>query len=390
MVCVFTCGLLLSATKLYKWVDEKGQVHYSDKPHAAGQVEEQTLNSSNVPQVSIPTPLPINLPDARRVIFVANQPLFSQSLVARQQVGEYRFGQDCVSPTALNLSRFGASSPHHRMFPSATRLSAVAASQFIQKKLKATYQEAAQIKKNRELLDSTVIFEIAEATIVACNPKVRRDRRKGLAAETDPEQYRWYQFTQAQAYLKVNWWVQDPKGSLLFKGQTEASTSRWSKNTNVDKTVLKVFEQATQNLLSDSNFVAWLSSGQKEESLWSKITGSHSESQQESMYLTRAKIAQALSYMTQGKVMVAEYYMMEGEWPDQRLFAQGFDDATLLTEHNIETLNLLNDGSIQAYLNFSRPDYITLTPTAKGSMILWKCYTSLDSRFVETLNCEQE
>ena len=38
----------LQATKLYKWVDEAGQVHYTQTPPAAGQVQEMRLPRSMV------------------------------------------------------------------------------------------------------------------------------------------------------------------------------------------------------------------------------------------------------------------------------------------------------------------------------------------------------
>ena len=59
LISLLTLASVVAADPLYKWVDDQGNVHYSDKPHPGAQkLALPTATTFASPQVTAPAPLP--------------------------------------------------------------------------------------------------------------------------------------------------------------------------------------------------------------------------------------------------------------------------------------------------------------------------------------------
>ncbi|NVK88033.1 MAG: DUF4124 domain-containing protein [Gammaproteobacteria bacterium] len=387
-----------AATKLYKWVDEQGRVHYSDSPQGNAQqtaIESTTSKVTIIPQVTNSDPLP--LPTDLNVVItvVSTAPLLSQSLIESGTLGEYRFGADCVSPTAMNVSQVTQGAKHQRLLPNIERFSAVAAATIAQRGGLANSQTFSHFRQNPIAKpEHTLMMEVAELKLVACKTDLKRDRSRGLAVNVDPNHYQWNRFNKLQAYLKINWWVRDSNGDVLYQGQTQSATPTWQTKIQMNRLILKLVEQATLNLLGDAKLMTWLSQQDSAANSggWFNFSSAPeprpAASSRVAGMMTKAKTAQVLAYLAQHKARLVEYYMMQGDWPDNDAAKHWFGENNYRA-NGIEQLRLLADGSLRAELSFARGHYIQLTPVIQQSYVRWECASSLPSDSLPSIDCQQ-
>ena len=117
-----------TAGELYKWTDENGVVHYSEKPPENKAVETLNINQgTKFKAVPVEKPITIEPTQALRHILLVKPEFFWEQANNNLKV-TYYFGGDCVSPSTTTVKE--AQQNHQSLFPSYGTLSTLASKTF--------------------------------------------------------------------------------------------------------------------------------------------------------------------------------------------------------------------------------------------------------------------
>ncbi len=245
--------------ELYKWVDEHGKVHYSDKaPNKDKQLKSKTIplqhnkNVSPSPQVTGKpiirpyerTSRPLHLLDT--VYFWKKESESGKSI----KLGAYHIGKACTSRGAIKTPEVFVH--HSNLLPKEKALSqhAVKVINGLDYEANRT-QRYELIKKLKRSGGLSLHSEIVELNLRTCAPNIRRSKTS-LPLENISS----YQFTKNRVYMKVKWQLKsDRDQTLVYETVTEGSYSGWNKNTPANQSVQLAMESAVLALFSDRQFI---------------------------------------------------------------------------------------------------------------------------------------
>lgn len=375
--------------QLYKWVDENGDVHFSDK------APEDKIKSSVVPgqpenQVQYPgsskaTARPIMrsydksvhrllLPDARYLW--KDDSRITQPV----KIGIYHVGRACTTRGAIKAPDVFIR--HNLLLPNEAELAFS-----IKRVIKGLDYEAeyADLSRLQNRLKNTgglsLHAEITAMDFKACAPNISDSYRlKPVATIPAPR------FTRSRVRLRVDWQLRGTlEQGILYQTATDGEYNGWSQSNSPHQAIGSALETAVFNLFSDQDFVALLTDGNAGaagQSSSSSPARAEKKSSITDLLLRRSRGTQALVEINRLKVGSMQHYVAEGKWPgDMSLI--GYRESMFYDSDTIASVSLKSDGSIVAELkrSFGDDKIISLKPEVKQGnavRIHWYCTSNLD------------
>lgn len=387
---------------IYKWVDEDGKVHYSDKQPQQGATS-LNIKSPGLPQpasVKPAKPIPYTGDEPARWL-IYSEPKISERLVSnpQKQVAHFYFGPDCVSPTSLNWGDFEAR--YENALPDWQRaMQRVDDPLFklgyrLQKSI--PHRLTTQLKKTKGLL---LDIEIVDIKLEICAPDLgnRLSRRKDtIKYSQNLDNFSLAAFTRSQSRMKVRWILRDSKNSApLYQGYSEGvSDTKLRHSGRPQQALTDSLNLALQGLFSNASFVKLLKQDrlsqntafrQKAATAPNSATGpilSNLSDKLGNRYIKKAKFANALGIVQPLKMMVVEHYMREGRWP-LNFSDIGLESHKLQEPDLVDSVDIIQHGTISVDVSsvFGQGAVFWLTPTDKDIRIQWRCTTNIDQSLV--------
>lgn len=398
---------LTVSAQVYKWVDEHGDIQYSDKKPEKGNAlltvpkgESAIARSEKFDWKQRPARRQgiINPnKDSKDLLIVAPEKLW-KNIKKGAVVGEYFHGKYCsafrdkVWPQAHNehASHFlgGSNWAYYQ--------GQVTKSLGYRYRISNEYNEVGLKKK---LGAYSLRSELLAFYYDSCVPNFNRSvysRYKNVGSSS---------FKRHRVYVKVHWkLIGGSGGETLFENDTEGYADNWDIDSSGMSTFGQAVEDATRHLFSNVAFTDHLLiakvADRKERNFLDEVRsflGSRggaagqqtsssvsveSQSQQWSVvssYKKKAYFAQAVAELGQFKVLLSEYYLSRGNWPAD-LGHLGVPESVFTNSKVISEVSIQPDGSMLAYLRevFGDRKLLILTPdTSSGLSISWKCSSNM-------------
>ena len=244
--------------QLYKWVDEDGNVHYSDKVPEGTKGAQVTTSqgAGNAPKAQQSTAKPIIRPyekTARRLHILDTRYRWKREAESNQttKIGVYHVGKGCVSRGAITTP--DAFIHHKSFFPSERRMT-----KSINKVILGLDYEAEQTDRYR-LLDRlkktgglSLHAEIVEMKIKTCAPNIRQNERL-----LPVEEIRASRFYRNKVSLQVQWQVRDNRDQdVIYETVTAGSYNGWHQQADPHNAISDALEAATLQLFTDPDLIA--------------------------------------------------------------------------------------------------------------------------------------
>jgi len=378
-----------SQAQLYKWVDENGEIHYSDKEpgeeidskvlpqrQTSGGQSRQTATSSSKPIIR-----PYEK-TARKLHLLDTRYLWKSEAYVNQttKIGVFHTGKGCTSRGAMNTPDIFVY--HKSLFPSESdltyRINKIINGLDYDSERTEKYRLLGRLKKTGGLSLHT---EIIAMDINSCAPGIRQSERLKKMDRISS-----HRFSKNRIKLQVAWQLRNNRDQdVIYEVTTAGNYNGWSQSTSSKNAIGNALESAVLALFSDRDFIAWIlveGDGAEPDAAPPSVTN---------RYLLQAHAAQVFSEITVVKIGALEHFMMEGDWPDS-LPAIGIPDSIFNNSEAIAHVNLQPDGSIVVELTelFGSDKIITLSPEANdGNMGLnrWHCSSNLDSSYLPQ-SCE--
>ncbi|MDJ0834282.1 MAG: DUF4124 domain-containing protein [Gammaproteobacteria bacterium] len=398
--------------ELYKWVDEQGNTHYSDKNPATDNLTTITPTTTT-PDRSFNKATENNaiiLPDGKpsRPLIITDVEYHWRKAPQTNQstkLGVYYIGTHCSPRGAITSPE--VYSYHSRLFPSESsiRLSLLRAIENLGYAADFTTDLFLQQKlaQANGLYLKAVIMDMYLESCAAM-----RDSQRYLSAK----QLRPSFFLKNRVQLSVSWQLFDHPGKApLFETQTTGYYDNWKSNANAARVIERAFATATINLFSDASFIQQVlkvpepqltatpkpapSSARpptrQEPGLLSRVFSYFSSDSDSSIsetmtdnFAQKAKLSNVLVEITTVKMGATEYYLQHNKWPIKEEI--GLQDAMFKNHKLISALVIRYDGTIEVRLKddeFGPGRKLLLSPNTKAfennnSLNLdWQCYTNL-------------
>lgn len=428
------------AGELYKWTDEKGVVHYSEKkPDDIEQVKSLELPSTgqfNAAPTAEVQPAPRGLKTSPMVLVYPNNDLFWTLKNPGKKAVTYFFGGDCVSPQSSSLEEMKlnhrwllteASSLAYEMERSLERLNYQAST--------TSQLPSSSSRKNAIIFE----FQLADLDYQLCVPEIERqyqryrNERKGFAASD----YSGGDFKHQRATITFDWVVRTGESqSVYYRGTTSGSADFWSYNIDkINKNTLKeaasnalinlIAEEKIQQLLQHANLVSKdyrkpsLNSGapspansiqaikqqnQTADEVNTSSQVSELKKSSEDNFLDaigslfqssashKAEFAKVMAGLQPVKIMMVEYYMTNDQWP-RSLNDIGISQLDVYEKDFVDGILFDADGSIIVKLSqprFELDSAVVLTPKVSKNAIKidWSCRTNLASSYYQSSICQ--
>ncbi len=247
-----------SYAQLFKWVDENGKIHYSDKVpegHEGAQVGGNS-NSSSSATVGYNKVKPIIRPyekTARRLHLLDVQYRWkSQAEVHNTaKLGTYHVGKACASRGAITTPDVFVY--HKEMFPEEKHLSRIVRDviQGLDYEIEHT-QKYKLLERLKNTGGLSLHAEIVGMNVKACAPGLRKSERL-----TPIEQISYHRFTRNRVNLQVHWQLRTNRDqTVLYDSQTIGEFNGWNLKERLEVTIGKAVEKAALVLFSDTQFIA--------------------------------------------------------------------------------------------------------------------------------------
>ncbi len=406
----YLLALLLTLTpftgqaELFKWVDEDGNPHYTDKLPAGKSGEKVTSGVSTSTYSTRPTSTAkpilrsyektvrkLHLPDTRYLW--KSEAEVTQS----QKIGIYHIGKGCTPRGAMKAPEVFIRHPH--MFPEEALLSGR-----ISKVIKELGYEAERTKINRlpgrltQTGGLSLHSEIIAMDLNACAPGTRNDERLKTVEEISP-----HRFTRNRVQLEVRWLLLDNGDQdIIYQSITAGNYNGLKQYSTASSSVGSAVEDATSELFSSASFIAHLTADAETEdagladnllSFLQTDEPQSIESAQGDQYRLQAHAAQAFSELNVLKIGVLQHYAMQGEWPHS-LANIGYSELMFDGSEAIAHVSLQSDGSLIAELKelFGVGKHITLSPQITDgnfNMNRWHCSSNLEPLYLPQ-NCASQ
>ncbi len=243
---------------LYKWVDENGNVQYSDTPprkKAVAEVESISTNPKTnfeLPEQKQPALKPRNRP-ARQLLLVDTTYFWdrNQDYEYSRKVGSYFVGKSCSPRGAMKVPE--VFSDHSTFLPPKTKDLTYAIRRTIHSLSYDSHRvEAYQLLAKLERSGGLALHsEIVELKIDTCAPKLTRTELGGAVRKISDRE-----FTRNRVRLKILWKLMDNRGQdLIFKTTSEGAYNGWNTANSMKNAINKAIESSVFNLFADEAFL---------------------------------------------------------------------------------------------------------------------------------------
>lgn len=249
-----------SHAQLYKWVDDNGKVHYSDKV-PEGKVgtpvtSSKKSNSANAQQHASQSAKPIIRPyekTSRKLHLLDLRYLWkSESQVNRTtRLGVYHSGKGCTSRGAIKTPDVFI---HHKaLFPQEStltrRVSKVINGLDYDSERTEKYRLLGRLKKTGGL---SLHAEIIDLDFNTCAPSIRKSERLKAIETISP-----HRFTKHRVRLQVRWQLRTNRDQdLVYEAVTAGGYNGWNYSASSESAIGNALESAVLKLFSDREFIA--------------------------------------------------------------------------------------------------------------------------------------
>ncbi|TQV71587.1 DUF4124 domain-containing protein [Aliikangiella marina] len=393
LTLLFFFAASLKSAELYKWKDENGTVHYSEKPPENHSAETLILDqSSSFKPIPVASPVPVKSNDTIRHLLLVSPENFWNNANNQLKI-TYYFGGDCVSPTTKAIQNIKRN--HKFLLPSYNAVGIAASTVFRQLNYPITTTNKSINSLNLSKFNDSLLLYIEPVSLDydVCAKQIKQKYRgnKGISLSASPDDFSSANFKNRRAVISLKWTIIDARSKQqIFQGTTFGSANHWNQD-NADvriKTIRQAIQNATTNLLADENLINKVRSRGPSLEVPSKdLLGEITETLSDKLVpnaMKKAHFANILVKTAPLKSMVVEYYMLEGRWPATPSLI-GLNPKAL-TDSYIDAIEFDVDGTIIVSVNekhFSKPGVILLKPQESlgGINIEWVCLSDLDERF---------
>jgi hypothetical protein len=397
----------VSIAELFKWSDENGKVHYSDK--------QPELSNSNIAPFVNPfsrgkTPNTLSKAIVRpyeltvRKLFLPDTLYGWRKTVAQNKpvkIGVYYAGKGCTSRGAMKTPEVFIT--HRAFFPTESDIAFR-----IKKMIKSLDYEAeksSRFKLQSELQESrglSLHSEIEELNFETCAPGIATKDRFLRVSQISA-----YKFTRHRVKLKIRWQLKTNRGQqLLHETVTNGQYNGWNISSTPKKALMSAVESAVISLFSQQQFIAKIidytdgpNEKSKDESKSSKILNTESLKNDgnlsniiQNKMILKAQLSSVLSDMSHLKILSAQHYLESGEWPGS--FSEiGLSESMFAGSKTVSDMTIQSDGSILAELRelFGENKILQLIPLdldyGVNAITRWQCISNL-SQDLLPMNCE--
>ena len=390
---ILTGAMVFNAqAQLYKWVDDEGNVHYSDQQPAddteASVVADPQPQSNSSSTATSVQPLMRPYDRKARKLHLSDVryrwKAESHSGIT-SKVGVYHTGRACTTRGAIMAPDVFIH--HGSLLPSETKLAYrvgnVLEGLDYESEHNDRYRLPGRMQKTGGL---SLHAEIIDLDLQTCAPGTRKSERL-----TPMESIGVHRFSKNRVHLMVRWRLKDNRDQdLVYEATIPGSFNGWNQKINTGKAMENALESSVLALFSDRDFVAGLllDKGESVVSAESPVTESTpaSTSTVSDRYILQAHLAQAFSEINAIKIGSIQYYATEGDWP-RNLSQLGYSDSLFRQSDSIDHVDLQADGSIVVELKgmFGRNKHIRLRPeTEDGGIAMnrWHCSSNLNSNIL--------
>ncbi len=243
--------------ELFKWVDEDGNVHYSDKQ--PGDAVDTRLLPGDTKPSALPQSAgvkPIIRPyekTARRLHLLEMRYVWKRESEVNQtsKLGVYHTGKGCTTRGAIKTPDVFIH--HQSLLPSEARLTSR-----VHRIINGLDYEAERTEKYRllERLQKTgglsLHAEIIDLEFNTCAPNIRKSERLGPVTKIAA-----HRFTKHRVKLKVNWQLKTNRDQeLVYEAVTSGSYNGWNQSTTANEVIADALESAVLALFSRQEFIA--------------------------------------------------------------------------------------------------------------------------------------
>ena len=256
VLIILTLTSVDSLAELFKWVDENGKIHYSDK-NPGQEIDSKVIPSAeDVNQLPTSAALkPIIRPyekTSRKLHLLDTRYLWKKESEVNKtsKIGVYHTGKGCTSRGAIYTPDVFV---HHRtLFPDESKLA-----NRINKIIKGLDYESERTEKYRLLgrLKKTgglsLHAEIIAMDINTCAPGIRKSERLGPIEKISARR-----FTKNRVRLQVNWQLRTNRDQdIIYEAVTPGSFNGWNQSSSSNTAIGNALESAVLTLFSDQNFI---------------------------------------------------------------------------------------------------------------------------------------
>lgn len=388
------------AGELYKWKDENGVVHYSEKkPEHLQKVEALEIENAGqfkpaelLPGIKRPTDV-----DGRHIVLLINEDFWSLN-DPQKKIATYYFGGDCVSPTTASFQKI--KDLHPQLFPRANDLAYEMENTIYKLNYSVSKSRVRPLKNNIARYDNALLlkWQLQNVDYHLCLFNLQKyNKNKRIRMGFDPFKYSPGDFNRRRATLTINWTLEDGlSGNVLYQTQTSGSADFWDRNNHKFKlkAVKTALQNATSNLFAQPEFFAKVTQLPSVKSrvavklkkldtgLFESLANTLSSNAK-----NKAEFARVISSIQPLKAMIAEYYMMNDSWPKQ-LEDLRISNSQLIDPSYIKRVELDYNGTILIWLDekrFAKDAAILIKPDigAGNFRINWQCKTNLSDNYYD-------
>jgi hypothetical protein len=373
---------------LYKWVDDDGNIHYSDEqPSEAKQITTIIDYTATESKLS-PTDTPLIKPYdkyVKKLLLLDTEYLWKKPSHKSKSVrlGVFSTGTGCTSVGAIKSHEIATR--HSSLFPEEYRLA------FRIKDVVQNLGYAAD-RTDKRLLEIDEIGLgglILRSTIIAmkfhtCAPGIKKQ-----AIQRPIEDLALHRFKRHRIELKISWELRSRDDKrVLYQTVTSGRYSAWHKLTRSQIAVEKAVESATLNLFSDSKFVDKLFTAENITTHTPEKPVTSKPSFAEDLVI-QAHASQVLVGLSTLKIHVAQYFLINNEWPIS-LYDMNLSENMFRDSRTISRVGFKSDGSIVAELRelFGAGKTLSMTPSQDAletGLMRWSCSSNLPMNYMGSL-----
>jgi len=256
---VFALASFNGQAQLYKWVDDNGKIHYSDKEPgeaANSKVIPQSHSAGSQYQQAAATAKPIIRPyekTARKLHLLDTRYLWkSESHINKTtKIGVFYTGKGCISRGAMTTPDIFVF--HKSLFPTESdltyRINKIINGLDYESERTEKYRLLARLKKTGGL---SLHAEIVDMDFNACAPGIRKSQRIKKLADISA-----HRFNKNRVRLQVNWQLRtDRDQEVIYEASTLGNFNGWSQSTSAKTAIGNALESAVLTLFSDQAFIA--------------------------------------------------------------------------------------------------------------------------------------
>ncbi len=401
------CGVSGSAhAQLYKWVDEHGNTHYSDrdpdKPNASTITPDPTPSQQAIDRTTRLNPLLLPYGKKSRRLVLSDALLnWRQTGTNKQKLGIYYLGRFCTTRGAIYTP--DVYTYHPRFIPTETSIPVALKKAIDHLGYEIHVVLPRDLDYRMQQYDGLYLqAKINKLDLHSCAPV------HSLTRTISPKKITWSSFTKNRASVSAEWSLfrklgEDP----VFTAVTQGYSDNWNSNEHADRTVNQALVIAANNLFADQRFIDLITyeasaetaaqeppePATEEQSWWSKFIPdmkSPISRMIDNQLVMRAKLSGVLAEASRLKMSSVSYFMTNNEWPTivQDI---GLNDRLFDNHELIAGLNLHRDGAFTLDLKqeiFGPSRILRMTPDTdsyldNGSLSLdWTCASNLPAEIL--------